>query len=55
MAALRADRDKAMVLAGLRCCDVPALRVADVRVGDRPLFWPRARASVPGTGSRTMN
>jgi site-specific recombinase XerD len=40
--ALRTDRDKAMVLAmvlaGLRRCEVLGLRMADVRVGDRRLF-----------------
>jgi integrase len=40
--ALRTDRDKAMVLAmvlaGLRRCEVLGLRIADVRVGDRRLF-----------------
>ena len=40
--ALRTDRDKAMVLAmvlaGLRRCEVLGLRMADVRVGDRSLF-----------------
>ena len=42
LAALRTDRDKAMVLgmvlAGLRRCEVLGLRMADVRVGDRSLF-----------------
>jgi integrase/recombinase XerD len=42
LAALRTDRDKsmvlAMVLAGLRRCEVLGLRMADVRVGDRRLF-----------------
>jgi integrase/recombinase XerD len=42
LAALRTDRDTAMVLAmvlaGLRRCEVPGLRMADVRVGDRCLF-----------------
>jgi integrase/recombinase XerD len=40
--ALRTDRDKAMVLAmvlaGLRRCEVLGLRMADVRAGDRRLF-----------------
>ena len=40
--ALRTDRDNAMVLAmvlaGLRRCEVPGLRIADVRAGDRRLF-----------------
>jgi integrase/recombinase XerD len=40
--ALRTDRDKAMVLAmvlaGLRRCEVLGLRLADVRAGDRALF-----------------
>ena len=40
--ALRTDRDKAMVLAmvlaGLRRCEVLGLRMADVRIGDRSLF-----------------
>ena len=42
LGALRTDRDKAMVLAmvlaGLRRCEVLGLRIADVRVGDRRLF-----------------
>jgi site-specific recombinase XerD len=42
LAALRTDRDKsmvlAMVLAGLRRCEVLGLRMAEVRVGDRRLF-----------------
>jgi integrase/recombinase XerD len=42
LAALRTDRDKAMVLAmvlaGLRRCEVLGLRMADVWVGDRRLF-----------------
>jgi integrase/recombinase XerD len=42
LGALRTDRDKAMVLAmvlaGLRRCEVLGLRMADVRVGDRRLF-----------------
>jgi site-specific recombinase XerD len=42
LAALRTDRDKsmvlAMVLAGLRRCEVLGLRMADVRAGDRRLF-----------------
>jgi integrase/recombinase XerD len=42
VAALRTDRDKAMVLAmvlaGLRRCEVLGLRMADIWVGDRRLF-----------------
>jgi site-specific recombinase XerD len=42
LAALRTSRDKAMVLAmvlaGLRRCEVLGLRMADVRAGDRRLF-----------------
>jgi integrase/recombinase XerD len=42
IAALRTDRDRAMVLvmvlAGLRRCEVLGLRMADVWVGDRRLF-----------------
>ena len=42
LGALRTDRDNAMVLAmvlaGLRRCEVLGLRIADVRVGDRCLF-----------------
>ena len=42
LAALRTGRDNAMVLAmvlaGLRRCEVLGLRIADVRVGDRRLF-----------------
>jgi integrase/recombinase XerD len=42
LGALRTHRDRAMVLAmvlgGLRRCEVLGLRLADVRVGDRPLF-----------------
>jgi integrase len=42
LGALRTDRDTAMVLAmvlaGLRRCEVLGLRMADVRVGDRCLF-----------------
>src|SRR6516165_3852428 len=42
LGALRTDRDRAMVLAmllaGLRRCEVLGLRMADVRVGDRRLF-----------------
>ena len=42
LGALRTDRDNAMVLAmvlaGLRRCEVLGLRIADVRVGDRRLF-----------------
>jgi hypothetical protein len=38
VAALRTHRDKAMVLAGLRRCEVLGLRMADVRAGDRRLF-----------------
>ncbi len=42
LAALRTHRDRAMVLAmvlgGLRRCEVPGLRLPDVRVGDRSLF-----------------
>ena len=42
LGALRTDRDNAMVLAmvlaGLRRCEVLGLRMADVRVGDRRLF-----------------
>jgi len=38
VAALRTDRDTAMVLAGLRRCEVLGLRMADVLVGDRRLF-----------------
>jgi integrase/recombinase XerD len=42
LAALRTHRDRAMVLAmllgGLRRCEVLGLRLADVRVGDRSLF-----------------
>jgi integrase/recombinase XerD len=42
VAALRTHRDRAMVLAmvlaGLRRCEVLGLRLADVRVGDRRLF-----------------
>jgi integrase len=38
LGALRTDRDNAMVLAGLRRCQVLGLRIADVRVGDRRLF-----------------
>ena len=36
--ALRTHRDRAMVLAGLRRCEVLGLRLADVRAGDRRLF-----------------
>src|SRR6266480_3379034 len=38
VAALRTHRDRAMVLAGLRRCEVLGLRLADVRPGDRRLF-----------------
>ncbi|HSS08263.1 MAG TPA: tyrosine-type recombinase/integrase [Acidimicrobiales bacterium] len=42
LVALRSDRDRAMVLAmvlgGLRRCEVIGLRLGDVRVGDRRLF-----------------
>jgi integrase/recombinase XerD len=42
LSALRTHRDRAMVLAmllgGLRRCEVLGLRLADVRVGDRSLF-----------------
>ena len=42
LGALRTDRDRAMVLAmvlaGLRRCEVLGLRIADVRTGDRALF-----------------
>jgi integrase/recombinase XerD len=42
VAALRTHRDRAMVLAmllaGLRRCEVLGLRLADVRAGDRQLF-----------------
>lgn len=42
IAALRTHRDRAMVLAmvlgGLRRCEVLGLRLADIRVGDRALF-----------------
>jgi integrase/recombinase XerD len=42
VSALRSQRDRAMVLAmllgGLRRCEVLGLRLADVRVGDRSLF-----------------
>ena len=38
VAALRTHRDRAMVLAGLRRCEVLGLRLGDVWVGDRRLF-----------------
>jgi len=37
VAALRTDRDRAMLLAGLRRCEVLGLRFADVQVADRRL------------------
>jgi integrase/recombinase XerD len=37
LAALRTDRDRAMLLAGLRRCEVLGLRFADVQVADRRL------------------
>ena len=59
LAALRTDRDKAMVLAmvlaGLRRCEVLGLRMADVRVGDRRLFVAEGKGGhqrlVPVAGS----
>jgi hypothetical protein len=50
--ALRAHRDRAMVLgmllAGLRRCEVPGLRLADVQVAGRRLVVARARAAITG-------
>src|SRR5580704_17376985 len=37
VAALRTHRDRAMVLAGLRCCEVVGLRFEDIQVADRRL------------------
>jgi integrase len=37
LAALRTDRDRAMLLAGLRRCEVLGLRFADVQIADRRL------------------
>jgi hypothetical protein len=52
LAALRTERDKAMVLgmvlAGLRRCEVLGLRMADVRVGTGACSSPRARAVTSG-------
>ncbi len=58
LAALRTDRDQAiveaMLLGGLRRCEVLGLRLADVHLADRPLFIAagkgRARADRPGGG-----
>jgi integrase/recombinase XerD len=49
LGALRTDRDRAMVLAGLRRCEVLGLRFEDVQVADRRLVVvgsPMARALV---------
>ena len=37
-AALRTHRDRAMVLGGLRRCEVVGLRMADLRVAERRVF-----------------
>jgi hypothetical protein len=44
MRPLCTDRDKAMVLAQAGRCEVPGLRMADMRVGDRRSSSLRARA-----------
>ena len=51
LAALRTGRDRAMVLAmvlaGLRRCEVLGLRIADVRAGDRRLFVAEGKGGHP--------
>ena len=51
LGALRTDRDNAMVLAmvlaGLRRCEVLGLRIADVRAGDRRLFVAEGKGGHP--------
>jgi integrase/recombinase XerD len=52
LGALRTNRDRTMVLAmvlgGLRRCEVLGLRLGDIGVGDRRLFIPRAREAISG-------
>jgi integrase/recombinase XerD len=53
MMALRTRRDcaivEAMLLGGLRRCEVPGLRLEDLRPGDYRLSSPRARAGSSGS------
>jgi len=53
LAALRTRRDRAMVeamlLAGLRRCEVLGLRLGDLRLGEWRVLWPRARVATNGS------